>query len=372
MDALGLDLLAWARSDERIHRWWPVNCRADTLRADDRSRWFRLERSHGHHGAVSVSLLDETESSVPSAPPFHHEALFYADDEAYLAGTVPFIEAGLDANEAVLVAVPAPRLDLLRTHLESAATDLLHLAPMDEIGRNPAWIIPAWADFVEQHTEAGGTARGIGEPIWADRSPAELVECARHEALLNVAFADAAGFRLMCPYETSALDGSVIDEALHTHPHASGPGPSTPNKQFKPDVPAWLEAPLPPRPPSASIVSFDADDLGLVRQRVADAARAAELVHPRLDDALVAVTEAASNSIRYGGGSGRLALWTTDTEFLCEVCDQGHITDPLAGRVRPTVNGAGGRGLWLMNQLCDLVQIRSGAGGQVIRLHVRI
>ena len=31
----------------------------------------------------------------------------------------------------------------------------------------------------------------------------------------------------------------------------------------------------------------------------------------------------------------------------------------------------GGRGVWLANQLCDLVQIRSGAAGTVVRLHAR-
>ena len=51
----------------------------------------------------------------------------------------------------------------------------------------------------------GRPMRGIGEPIWAERSPAELVECQRHESLLNVAFAGSAGFYLMCPYDTTSL-----------------------------------------------------------------------------------------------------------------------------------------------------------------------
>ena len=46
--------------------------------------------------------------------------------------------------------------------------------------------------------------RGIGEPIWADRSPTELIECQCHEALLNVAFAAAGDFHLICPYDTDA------------------------------------------------------------------------------------------------------------------------------------------------------------------------
>jgi hypothetical protein len=31
-----------------------------------------------------------------------------------------------------------------------------------------------------------------------------------------------------------------------------------------------------------------------------------------------------------------------------------------------------GRGLWLANQLCDLVQIRSGAGGTRVRLQMAV
>ena len=64
----------------------------------------------------------------------------------------------------------------------------------------------------------GRRLRGIGEPIWADRSPDELVECQRHEALLNLAFADAGDFWLLCPYDVDALDPDVIAEAHHSHP----------------------------------------------------------------------------------------------------------------------------------------------------------
>ena len=41
---------------------------------------------------------------------------------------------------------------------------------------------------------------------------------------------------------------------------------------------------------------------------------------------------------------------------------------PLAGRLRPPPTQEGGRGLWLANQLCDLVQIRSRPGRTTVRL----
>jgi hypothetical protein len=60
--------------------------------------------------------------------------------------------------------------------------------------------------------------RGIGEPIDAQREPDELVECQRHEALLNLAFGKAESFWLLCPYSTEALPAPVIEEARRSHP----------------------------------------------------------------------------------------------------------------------------------------------------------
>jgi hypothetical protein len=53
------------------------------------------------------------------------------------------------------------------------------------------------------------------------------------------------------------------------------------------------------------------------------------------------------------------------------VRDGGRITRALAGRERPERGQVGGYGLWLANQLCDLVQVRAFAAGGAVRLHVR-
>jgi anti-sigma regulatory factor (Ser/Thr protein kinase) len=89
----------------------------------------------------------------------------------------------------------------------------------------------------------------------------------------------------------------------------------------------------------------------------------------RTDDLVLAVSEIAANTMRYGGGSGVLTTWLTDTGVICEVADHGRIEHLLAGRQRPTPDQLGGRGLWLTNQLCDLVQIRVGQEGNIVRIH---
>ena len=48
------------------------------------------------------------------------------------------------------------------------------------------------------------------------------------------------------------------------------------------------------------------------------------------------------------------------------------IVDPLVGRSLPPADEIGGRGLWLVNQLCDLVQMRWDAGGTVVRVHMHV
>jgi len=86
---------------------------------------------------------------------------------------------------------------------------------------------------------------------------------------------------------------------------------------------------------------------------------------------VMAVNEAATNSLQHGGGSGTLRTWSEVDRVVCEVADRGRFAAPLAGRVRPGSDTAPGRGLWLANQLCDLVQVRTSRHGTTVRLHMR-
>jgi anti-sigma regulatory factor (Ser/Thr protein kinase) len=66
-----------------------------------------------------------------------------------------------------------------------------------------------------------------------------------------------------------------------------------------------------------------------------------------------------------------MRIWEESSSLVCEVSDAGGIEDPLVGRGKPPADRGSGLGLWLANQLCDLVQIRSFPTGSVVRLHVR-
>ena len=89
-----------------------------------------------------------------------------------------------------------------------------------------------------------------------------------------------------------------------------------------------------------------------------------------MHDLVLSAHEIATNSIRHGGGSGVLHVWREQDTLICDVRDRGHIArQPLVGRVRPELGATGGWGLWLANQLCDLVQLRELPEGSVVRLH---
>jgi anti-sigma regulatory factor (Ser/Thr protein kinase) len=66
-----------------------------------------------------------------------------------------------------------------------------------------------------------------------------------------------------------------------------------------------------------------------------------------------------------------LLVWRTEEHLVCEVRDDGRIDDPLVGRRMPGPEVEGGRGVWMANQLCDLVQVRSSDQGTVVRVLVR-
>jgi anti-sigma regulatory factor (Ser/Thr protein kinase) len=304
---------------------------------------------------------------------FCHEVLFYDGADEFLAGAVPFVRAALEAEEPVMVAVGKSKVELLNGELGADAVDV-GFAEMEELGRNPARLIPVWRDFVDENRWLDRPVRGIGEPIWPGRSAAEIDECQRHEALLNVAFAGAPAWSLLCSYDSGALADDVLEAARGCHPYVARGGMSHENAECA-DLdlpPSPFSGVLPPRPTGSTELGFDRGTLSELRGIVSSEADAAGLSGSRRDDLVTAVNELAANSILYGGGGGTLSLWRERGALVVEAEDLGRIEEPLAGRLRPKAEQSSGRGLWLANQLCDLVQIRSGSGGTAIRVRMSL
>jgi anti-sigma regulatory factor (Ser/Thr protein kinase) len=303
---------------------------------------------------------------------YRHEAFFYDGLEQFLAGTVPFVRDAVAAEEPVLAVLGSGNGDALREALDGAAGSVL-FADMEDVGTNPARIIPAWRSFLDEHGADGLPARGIGEPAWPGRSTAELDECERHEALLNVAFGDPS-FWLLCPYDAGALPDDVLAGARRTHPYVRDARGGAASERYA--GPAALSAPddraLPEAPADAQVLEVDIATLAHLRAAVERHATEAGVTFDRAADLVLSVHELATNSLRHGGGRATLRMWRENGSVVCEVRDAGRIDDPLVGRVEPSPAGEGGRGLWMANQLCELVQIRSVPEGTAVRAHLHI
>jgi anti-sigma regulatory factor (Ser/Thr protein kinase) len=113
-------------------------------------------------------------------------------------------------------------------------------------------------------------------------------------------------------------------------------------------------------------------DLSQVRALVLKHAREAGLAEGRANDLVLAVSEVAANTLRHTQSSGTLAMWHDDDEVVCEIHDEGTIADPLVGSRRPAPDANGGHGLWIVRQVCDLVELTSNATGTTVRMHMAL
>jgi anti-sigma regulatory factor (Ser/Thr protein kinase) len=311
---------------------------------------------------------------------FRHQAVYYRAPDGYLGAVLPFIRAGLARSEPVLVAVPPPAARLLRTGLgrpgdggashdgaaEDGSAGGVTFADMTELGRNPGRIISAVWEFISRH--AGRPVRFLGEPLWPARTAAEAREATRHEALINVAFA-AAPVTVLCPYDEAALAPRLVASAGHTHPVIGTLAEPRPSPDYAGGrVPRASARPL-TRPPARAEHLAYRGDLRAVRDFVARFAQQSGLDPDRAGDLVLAVGELAANTLRHTSGGGVVHAWRAPGEVICQVTDQGRISDPLVGRRRPP--DASGLGVWVVHQICDLVELRTGRSGTAVRVHMR-
>ncbi len=294
-----------------------------------------------------------------------HFAFPYRGTDEYLESVLPFITGGLAEAEPVLVAVPGELARQVRAALPPGRAPAF--ADMDELGRNPARITLALAAFAEQH--AGRPVRCVTELMWPGRTRAEAAEVAKHEALVNVALAEVPA-QVLCPYGAARLTRAAIARAGHTHPLILAGGQPEESRAYRAHSGPLAEDDLPPPPASAEVLAYSTQ-LHSVRALIGRYAGHAGLSADRSTDLILAVSELTANTLSHTSGGGTVHIWTSRQHVVCQVHDDGWITDPLAGLRRPPP-GTPGQGLWVVNHVCDLVEMRTGPAGTTIRLRMRL
>jgi len=325
---------------------------------------------HGAAGPATVTAL--TGRFARAHRTYRHECWLYRGDAEFVDMVVPFIRDGLAREHPMMVAVPQPRLHALRDALGGDAGKVVW-ADMADLGGNPARIIPAWQEFLDKHRGDRRPVRGIGQPIWVGRGQAEIVEAQFLEALLNMAVPPDTPLWLLCPYDTTALPDDVIDAALRSHPvlaDADGYRGST-HYGGAHHANLLFSEPLPEPAAPTTVIAFDPDRHRHI-DRLTRAAVAAGVTADQATELATAAAEIAT-AAHHDSGRVRILLWQDRTAVLCEITDPAVIDNPMTGRSATPVTGSDrrDRAIRLANELCDLVQVRSGQDGTTIRIHTR-
>lgn len=307
----------------------------------------------------SASSVDPT-----SADHFTHSALFYADPDEFVVAVLPFLLAGLAAQEPVAAVLPPHNLELVRDKLGADAERVL-LLDMTDAGRNPGRLIPgvlrAFAD-----SRPDRPVRIVSESIWPGRSDLEYPACARNEALINLAF-DERKVAVLCPFQVSALTDQARIDASRTHGTVVTGGGWQRSEEFAPEqVLAEYNVPLVP-PEGRKTMTIGPGDLADLRRFTATSAGYLGLRRDRVEDLVLVINELVSNSIEHGGGEATVSVFGSDSRVGCQVFDTGQLTDPLAGQRPANGRQPRGRGLLMVNQLSDLVRTHVDAAGTTIQ-----
>ena len=294
---------------------------------------------------------------------YRHEAFLHRGAADFLDGALPFVREGVAAGEPVMVALRPARSEPLREALGADAA-YVRFVDMVELGRNPALIIAGWHGFLDEHCRDVRPVRGLGEPVWAGRRPYEIAEGQLHDALLNLAVDPDTPFWLRCPYDVGALSAAQVAEVARSHPVLVDTGGYAGSRSYggRQHAEDLFAAALPAPAGATDDLALPAER-GVVARLVTGHAAAAGLDGERSWAVSVAVREVAA-AVRAGG---TLRVWIELSALVCEVHDPEPLEDPLAGRRRPV--GTEPDPLWLANQMCDLVQVRTtDPGGTTVRL----
>jgi hypothetical protein len=301
---------------------------------------------------------------------YRHEAFLWNGRADFVEGLLPFVEEGVDAGEAVLVAATPEHGKWLSDGLGSTASRV-HFVDITLLGRNPARIIPACQQFLHDWSGYGRPARAVGEPLWDGQRPDEVRESQLHEALMNVAIDPDLPFWVRCPYDAGHLDADVLAEASRSHPALATTASYQGSHSYHghAHAEAMFTGDLPPMDGPATEVDVTQAGLDAVAATVTLQAASGDLCSNQVVDLTHAVRQLAEESLTRGARQLTVRTWDRPDAVVAEVADTTVTHDLLVGRRLP--QAPGGDALWWANQACDLVQIRSSGRGTTVRLHMR-
>jgi hypothetical protein len=300
-----------------------------------------------------------------------HRGFLYQDEEEVVSVSVPFLRAGLEADDAVAVVASKPNIIALRDALGQDASSVQFEDALDWY-QHPVRTIAAYHAYVK--AEKPRRARLVAEPVWQGRTPLEVVEWARYESIVNAAFSDS-GARVICCYDRQALPTEILDYARQTHPEmidGRGPRKSEEYTDPGPFIATCDRRPLPRAPRLAETMPINPADLDGLRVFATERAGRHGLAGDALRDMVAGVVEVATTAIRRGSAPAALRMWTDNGDLVSEISGHGHWYPDALWGFTPPADSEPAFGLWGVRMLCDVVQMQADTDGTVIRLRTRI
>lgn len=156
---------------------------------------------------------------------YRHEAMLFRGDDGFVAAVEPFVREGLDRDESVILALAPHRLQAMRDALRdvdfrvggpdcpAAPSGVVLTWP--ETASAASRLLPSWQRFATGWGDR--PVRGVTEPMWSARRQAEREECLLSEAMLNLAVPSTVPLWLACGYDVDRVPADLLDETFRSH-----------------------------------------------------------------------------------------------------------------------------------------------------------
>jgi anti-sigma regulatory factor (Ser/Thr protein kinase) len=303
---------------------------------------------------------------------FRHQALIYASKEEFLAGIIPYLQQGLEADETVLVVTKPANARAVKDALGEEASAIVW-------GESSGWYQRLGPMFEEFRGYLAGQAgrdrptRVVAEGAATGRTSAWLAEYLRYEAITNIAYAPYR-IPILCLWDSRDFPAPVIDAVRRTHTELIEQGRPVRNDRFQ-EPAAYIRhhdqtaSLVSPKTVDHNLLLASPADLSPLRTAVRKAAKAIGFSDQRIADMQVAITEAATNAITHGKRPAYARGWRDNNLLVWQIEDHGTgIQQPLSGYSNPIDPTQGGVGLWVARQLSDLLQVQTAKSGTTVRL----
>jgi anti-sigma regulatory factor (Ser/Thr protein kinase) len=303
---------------------------------------------------------------------FVHGLGFYRSDEEYVRTFAPFCAAGLEREESTIVRVEPSKADLLRDAL--GEQDGLTFLPHDEEYASPPAALSAALTTARRHSDGGQRSlRLLGElpPLRGLSIDAWL----RYESAANHVLRDFPVLAV-CPFDASGLSPTLQDDLLRLHHLVlTADGRHETSRSYEPPehyrVSGDVEVmdPLEELSPQLDLADPSPTAARIALSRLAHGMR---LAATDVDALLLAVSEVVTNALLHGLRPVRMRAWGRNGRVVVAVEDRGRgPDDPFAGLLPVRSDEReGGRGLWIIHQLCPEVALSSSLDGFTVRLAV--